>query len=60
MLDTAEAVHKNVDLVDSQWLSLTANERQLIQLFRLIAETERRQVRRLIDQLATHPDESED
>lgn len=58
MLDTAVAVQEYVDQVDFHWLALSENERRLIGLFREMTEHERRQVRRLIEQLATHPDES--
>ncbi|MNJ16389.1 hypothetical protein D3C77_106500 [compost metagenome] len=58
MLDTAVAAQECVDQGDLQWLSMSETERRLIGRFREMTEYERRQVRRLIEQLATHPDES--
>ncbi|ATR85194.1 hypothetical protein CS390_23060 [Pseudomonas sp. HLS-6] len=59
MLDTAVAVQKRVDQVETQWLSLSENERRLIGRFRQMSDRERHQVRRLIEQLATNPDDSD-
>ena len=59
MLDMAVAVQKRVDQVETQWLSLSENERRLIGRFRQMSDRERHQVRRLIEQLATNPDDSD-
>lgn len=59
MLNLAVAEQDCVELVDFEWSSLSENERRLIRLFRQMAELERRQVRRLIDQLANNPDDTE-
>lgn len=59
MLNLAVAEQDCVDNVDFEWLSLSENERRLIRRFRQIAAQERHQVRRLIEQLANNPDDTE-
>jgi hypothetical protein len=58
MLDTAVAVQKRVDQIEFHGPSLSESERRLIGRFRQMSDQERHQVRRLFEQLATHPDES--
>ncbi|MCL8302168.1 hypothetical protein [Pseudomonas mosselii] len=59
MLNLAVAEQECVEQVDHQWVGLSENERRLIGRFRQMTELERHQVRRLIDQLAKHPDDAE-
>ncbi|ANC00654.1 hypothetical protein AB688_00390 [Pseudomonas putida] len=59
MLNLAVAEQDCVDLVGCEWMGLSVNERRMIGLFRQMTELERHQVRRLIDQLAKHPDDAE-
>ncbi|WP_027615443.1 hypothetical protein [Pseudomonas sp. LAIL14HWK12:I9] len=59
MLNLAVAEQDCAELVDFEWSCLSENERRLIRLFRQMTELERRQVRRLIDQLANNPDDTE-
>ncbi|TCP73557.1 hypothetical protein EC849_11692 [Pseudomonas putida] len=59
MLNLAVAEQDCVELVDFEWSGLSENERRLIRLFRLMREQERHQVRRLIEQLANDPDDTE-
>lgn len=59
MLNLAVAEQDCVDQVEFQWGGLSENERRLIGCYRQMAERERHQVRRLIDQLAKHPDDAE-
>ncbi|ANY90454.1 hypothetical protein [Pseudomonas putida] len=56
MLDLAVAGQERHHQVESQWLNLSENERRLIRRFRQMTDQDRHQVRRLIEQLAKHPD----
>lgn len=56
MLDLAVAGQERHHQVGSQWSSLSENERRLIRRFRQMTDQDRQQVRRLIEQLAKHPD----
>lgn len=56
MLDLAVAGQERHHQVESQWSSLSENERRLIRRFRQMTDQDRQQVRRLIEQLAKHPD----
>lgn len=59
MLNLAVAEQNCVELVDFQWSGLSENERRLIGRFRQMREQERHQVRRLIEQLAKNPDDTD-
>lgn len=59
MLNLAVAVQDCVDLVDFQWSTLSENERRLIGRFRQMTERDRHQVKRLIEQLAKNPDDTD-
>lgn len=59
MLNLAVAEQDCVDQVDFEWHALSENERRLIRRIRQMAEHERHQVRRLIEQLANNPDDTE-
>lgn len=59
MLNLAVAEQDCVGLVDFEWSGLSENERRLIGLFRQMREQERHRVRRLIEQLANDPDDTE-
>lgn len=59
MLNLAVAEQDCVELVDFEWSGLSENERRLIRLFRQMRQQERHQVRRLIEQLANDPDDTE-
>jgi len=59
MLNLAVAEQDCVELVGFEWSGLSENERRLIGRFRQMREQERRQVRRLIDQLANNPDDTD-
>lgn len=59
MLNLAVAEQGSVDQVEYQWVGLSENERRLICRFRQMTELERHQVRRLFDQLAKNPDDSD-
>lgn len=48
-----------VGQVEGEWSGLDENERRLIRRFRQMTELDRHQVKRLIDQLARHPEGSE-
>ncbi|QTT81057.1 hypothetical protein HUT29_07070 [Pseudomonas chlororaphis] len=57
MLDLAVAGQESVEQVDFQWFGLSEHERRLIRRFRQMTDHDRHQVRRLIEQLAKHPDD---
>lgn len=59
MLSLAVAGQDCVELVDFEWSGLSENERLLIGRFRQMREQERHQVRRLIEQLANNPDDTD-
>lgn len=59
MLELAVAGQERVEGVDLQWANLSEHERRLIRRFRQMSDLERHQVRRLLDQLAKHPEDSE-
>ncbi|WP_095155745.1 hypothetical protein [Pseudomonas sp. Irchel 3E13] len=59
MLELAVAGQERVEGVDLQWPNLSEHERRLIRRFRQMSDLERHQVRRLLDQLAKHPEDSE-
>ena len=59
MLNLAVAEQDCVDQVDFEWLALSENVRRLIRRFRQMAVHERHQVRRMIEQLANNPDDTE-
>lgn len=59
MVNLAVAEQESVELMDFQWSGLSENERRLIGRFRQMREQERHQVRRLIEQLAKNPDDTD-
>lgn len=59
MVNLALAEKESVELIDFQWSGLSENERRLIGRFRQMREQERHQVRRLIEQLANNPDDTD-
>ncbi|MDP9525340.1 hypothetical protein [Pseudomonas protegens] len=58
MLDLAVTEQERHDQVDCSWLCLSENERRLIRRIRQMTDRDRYLVRRLIEQLAKHPDDS--
>lgn len=58
MLDMAKTGYDSLNADDHLWRALSQNENRLIQRYRQMSDQERRQVRRLIELLATNPEES--